>query len=201
MLFRFTIQIIAVFALTVLSIGNVLSASLVVDQTGSTFVSGGYTGGNVVQSFTPSQNNIAGVDAHYYAFAGTANISVNLWDVGSWTGNAFAGAPLHTESISGVSACGSGDIMCTEFRWGDAPTAITPGELYYLQFITTGGAIGASVQNPYPDGQTLFGGGNLFGGAADLAFRTYFAPVPVPAAVWLFCSALALLGVQNLRKP
>jgi hypothetical protein len=43
------------------------AATLIVDQVGSLVVAGGYTGGNVVQSFTPSQDNIVGLDAHYYA--------------------------------------------------------------------------------------------------------------------------------------
>ena len=46
------------------------AATLFVDQAGSTFVNGGYTGGNVVQSFTLAASNVAGVDAHYYAFSG-----------------------------------------------------------------------------------------------------------------------------------
>lgn len=199
MYFRFIKRFIGIFVLPALWVSNVFSATLIIDQTGSTFVSGGYTG-TVVQSFTPAQNNIAGLDAHYYAFGGTTNVSVNIWDFGSWTGSAFTGSPLHTEVLTGVSACASGDVMCTEFRWADAPTTIVPGELYYMEFITSGGALGASVSNPYPGGQTVAGGGNLFSGAADLAFRTYFAPVPLPAALWLFCSALALVGGFHLRK-
>ena len=61
MSFRFIIRIIGLFVLPALWAGSVFSATLIVDQTGSTLVSGGYTG-TVVQSFTPAQNNIAGLD-------------------------------------------------------------------------------------------------------------------------------------------
>jgi hypothetical protein len=92
--------------------------------------------------------------------------------------------------------------MCTEFRWESTPISIVSGQLYYLQFIFdefNSGAIGAGVTNPYSGGQTLAGGGNLFNGNADLAFRTYYAPVP--AAVWLFGSCLlGLVGMARRKR-
>ena len=184
-----------------------IASAAVIDQTGATFRNAGYTGGVAVQSFTPTQDNIVGVDIDYYNFTGTSDISISLWDIGSWTGSGFTGSALYTQILTGVTACASGDLACHEFRWESTPISLVPEQVYYLQFLHTGGAIGgsrtgtATPEGEYSRGALLFGGGNL--AQADAAFRTYSASaaVPIPAAVWLFGSGLiGLVGIARRKK-
>ena len=76
-----------------------------------------------------------------------------------------------------------------------------PDTTCFLQFITGSLNIGVLVSNTadaYSRGNIIQGGGNLNSLYRDAVFTTYydtdFAAVPIPAAAWLFGSALGVLG-------
>ena len=171
-------------------IGGASATTLTVDQVGAPFRNGGYTGGQVFQSFTPTASNIAGIDVDFYIFLGPKDLTVRLWDTAALTGN------LLLDLTNEVAApCGSNDLACQEFRF--SPIAINPNEVLFMEFAWTGsGAIGAArttTQN-YPGGEIfcLQNCGNTADG--DVAFVTYSSVVPVPGALWLLVSALGGLG-------
>ena len=170
-------------------------AAIVTDQ-----ISDGSSGGGldtpVVQTFTPSQNNIAGVDSAFSSLGGgpaTGNVTLTLW-----VDPLRIGVPLIQQTLTGVARNAP-----IEFRW--SPFAIIPNDTYYLEFTDTG-TLGMAVliNDPYAGGAVIEGGGNLFNGAADLVFKTYYDDqfaVPVPPALWLFGSGLlGLVGMARRKK-
>ncbi|MGB1142704.1 MAG: VPLPA-CTERM sorting domain-containing protein [Halioglobus sp.] len=185
-------------------------ATLVVDQQGflpTTQRSGGVTGTGV-QTFVPTQSNLAGVDIYLFSVAQflfdgsggidfTADVTLNVY---------AASGPedfQYDENGAIVSSALLLDTQGTqegwaEFRWN--PVAVTPATFYALEFTTDNGAFAASSDNPYGAGQRLEPG--LGRDYFDLQFITYydegFAVVPVPAAAWLFGSAV--LGLAALRR-
>jgi len=167
-------------------------AALVADQVGASTYNGGY-GDPVVQSFTPSVDNIAGVDI-FISGTGvlTETVSVFLYSDLALTNL------LATDTIIDHPR-----ITMAEFRW-DA-VAIVPETDYYFEIFTGDLAVAALVSNstdPYDRGDILQAGGNTSFLYKDAVFTTYsdseFSPVPVPAAVWLFGSAL--IGLAGFRK-
>ena len=179
-------------------------AEIIADQIGATFRNGGYTGGSVVQSFTPTANNIVGIDADY-TFQGQKDITLTLHAPGSWTGTGFsAGSDLISTSLENISSCGSSSVGCLEFRWTETPIAINPGETYYFELNFDGGAIGAARTGdplgPYAGGEVLcpVACGNTNSG--DLIFTTYTSAVPIPPAVYLFGTATLLFAKRTTRR-
>ena len=169
-------------------------ASILTDQASIGSIQGGYSG-VVVQTFTPTQDNIAGVDA-FLTGTGSfdANVTLNLWS------ELRVDSPVFSMTLNDVPR---GTLM--EFRW-DA-VEINPANIYYLEFSNSGFlAMGALIPGPYSDGAVIEGGGNLFNGGADLYFSTYYddtfvSSVPVPAAAWLFGSGLlGLVGVARRKN-
>ena len=177
-----------VVGLVMLLSSGASAASLAVDQVGSSFHNGGY-GTPVVQTFTPSEDNIAGVDVLISGTSAfTANVSVSLFADEALTNllaaDAIADHPRNTTA---------------EFRW--TPITVVPETLYYFEFVTDALGIAAGISNttdPYDRGNIIQGGGNLFFDFEDAVFSTYydtaFSVVPIPATIWLAASALALIG-------
>ena len=175
--------------------GSANAASLAVDQIGSSFNNGGY-GTPVVQTFTPSENNIAGVDVLISGTSAfTANVSVSL----------FADAAL-TDLLAEDAIADHPRNTTATFRW--MPVAVVPETLYYFEFVTDALGIAAGISNttdPYDRGNIIQGGGNLFFNFEDAVFSTYydteFSVVPIPPAIWLFLSAFALIGQRRKFRP
>lgn len=175
---------------------NVSAVTLSVDQVGAPFRNGGWTGGQVYQSFTPTHTNIAGIDVDFYAFAGTNDLTLRLWGTVVGTGTL-----LLDITAEDIVACGSNELACQEFRF--APITIIPNEMLFIELVWTGsGAIGGArtTNQNYAGGQLScpINCGNTLDG--DVAFVTYSSVVPVPAAAWLFGSALMGLGWLRRRK-
>lgn len=177
-----------VLGLAMLLSSGANAASLVVDQIGSSFSNGGY-GTPVVQTFTPSENNIAGVDVLISGTSAlTANVSVSLYS-----------DEALTDLLAVDSIADHPRSTIAEFRW--TPIAVVPETIYYFEFVAGVLSIAAGISNttdPYDRGNIIQGGGNLFFNFEDAVFSTYydteFSVVPIPAALWLFASAFALLG-------
>lgn len=191
---RFVLAILRLTTISIFGIGNANSATLTVDQVGANFHSGGY-GGPVVQTFMPGQDNIAGVDVLISGTAAvTATVSVSLYSDLALT-NLLA-ADTIVDHLRSTDAA---------FRW-DA-VAVVPDRTYYFEFTTGLLAIGAGISNttdPYDRGNIIQGGGNLGFLYEDAVFSTYydadFSPVPVPAAAWLFGSAVGFLGWTRRKE-
>jgi len=197
---KILIHFFSILLTSIILSSNVSAASLVLDQTGAPYRSGGYTGGLVFQSFTPTQNNIAGLDVDFYNFQGTKDLTLKI---GTSLGSSGVNSTLLTMTQS-VSSCGHlfSDLACVEFRF--SPIGITPNQLLFMEFSwdgtgLNGGAIGAARGDKYSGGQVSCSScGNTQGG--DVAFRTYssVSAVPTPSAAILF--APALIGLMGLRK-
>jgi hypothetical protein len=184
---------------------NANAAILTIDQQHTPFRNGGYTGGKVAQSFIPTLDNISGVDVDFYAFAGTRDLTLRLWstyNTGTFNG---IGTPLVELLAEDLTACGPSDFACQEFRF--SAITIVPDTTLYIELLwdtsdTGSGAIGATrtTADNYLDGQVLCTGcGNTADG--DILFSSYgVSAVPLPAAAWLFGSALLGLGAVKRRK-
>jgi hypothetical protein len=158
----------------------------------------------VIQSFTPQASNIAGLDIDLYAYAGSQDVTVNLYGPGAWTGSVLSGAPIFSSTVQDVAACSSGDLACIEFRFATA-VGLSTGALHYVEVVwdaaTFGGAVGARRSSEpavnYPGGQVLCAQpcGHTSGG--DILLRTY-AIVPEPNTALLV--GFGLLALAS-RKP
>lgn len=190
-------------------------AALLVDQqgfVGDVGVSGGWTQ-IVRQSFQPGAENLAGVDVYLYEVARwidggpdidtTATVSFSLFTA---TGPEDFGYTANASLASGEFFL---DTQGTRRGWAEfrfAPLVVTPDTYYVLQFVADNGIFGVTTNSGYVRGQVLEPG--LERDYFDLHFVTYtddaFVPaVPVPAAVWLFGSAMAglLAFRRNGAKP
>ncbi len=176
---------------------NTNAAVVTIDQQHTPFKNGGYTGGSVAQSFIPTLDNISGVDVDFYNFSGTRDLTLRLWST------LGTGTPLVEILAEDLTACGPSDLACQEFRF--STVSIAPESTLYIELLwdsNDGGAIGATrttTQN-YLDGEVLCTGcGNTADG--DILFRTYgVSAVPIPAAAWLFGSAILGLGALKRKK-
>ena len=179
------------------------NATLLTDQQGATGANGGF-GGEIVQSFTPAQNNIAGVDV---LISGTAALDANvtleifttMTPIGGFAGIDLTGL-LVTQTLLAVPR-----NTTAQFRFG--PIGVTPEQLLYMRFQTGLLGVGAFVPGPYSRGDII----TLSNGAdsgADAIFTTYYddtytGEVPVPATALLMApvlGAIALLGRRMRRR-
>ena len=184
------------------------SSALMLDQEATYSVSGGF-GGTIAQSFTPSVDNMAGIDAYLYSVASwidggpeinyTANISINLYEASGPEDYSYSSNDV-LATASFFLDTGTSRTGWAELRW-DA-VELTPESYYIMELTTDNGVFGVGT-NTYDRGQILEGG-SLQRDYFDLNFKTYydesFVPttVPVPAAVWLFGSGL--LGLIGLAR-
>lgn len=147
-------------ALAALSASASVMADLVVDQTQNNpygLLVGGGISGPAMQAFTPTYNNVAGVDL---MLSGTgalvASASVQLERV-VFRGDSVlvqnADKSLTTEHygyVAEVTVLARSELSglprsdyataLAQFRWN--PVAVTPGETYYLRFNSTGLGLG-----------------------------------------------------------
>jgi hypothetical protein len=171
---------------------SVAQGATVIDQESSGSIGGGYSG-IVVQTFTPDADNLAGVDVWLH---GTGALTADV------TASIYSDAALTDLLVSQtVEDIDRNNLVA--LRW-DA-FEVNTGDLYYLH-LTNDCCLtfGAIFPGGYGGGAVIEGGGNLFNGGVDLFFTTYtdteFPPVPLPAAAWLFGSALLGLGVMKRSK-
>ncbi len=131
------------------------------------------TGQPLGQEFTPTVNNLIGVDIWLVQIgAGTRDITVTIWQGSIDTGTSLGSSTRTiTSDLSGLAGI-------TDFHFDFNPTiSLIPGQLYTMQVEdpdTTGFIFGLSPiggTNPYPGGDAItFGTPTTF----DFAFRTYF---------------------------
>ena len=139
-------------AVTALVLAFNANSALISDQEAVYGVSGGW--GSVVQSFTPTANNIAGVDAYLYSVSSfidggpainyTANISINLYEANgpedyTYTSNAVL-ATANFFLDTGTSSTG-----WAELRW-DA-VELTPETFYVMALTTDNGVFGTGINS------------------------------------------------------
>jgi len=118
------------------------------------------------QEFTPTVNNLVGVDILLFGFFAegqTENITVRIWEES--IGTKFLGEATQTVS-------GGREFITVHYDF-DEPIPLTPGIIHVIQVEGTGFFwLGDFGNNPYPDGAAyLFGMPNP---QYDLMFRTYF---------------------------
>ncbi len=136
-------------------------SGLVADQVSAGSISGGYSG-TVVQTFTPEADDLAGLDVY---LSGTAAFFSDV-RLKVWAGPLRSGAPLVDVAVSDAPA-----RSVVEFRF--PPVSVNPGETYYLELFQNNLTWGAIIPGAYGGGAVIEGGGNLFGGGADVQFVTY----------------------------
>lgn len=178
-----TAILISIFALS-----SGANAALIVDQVSNDGVSGGI-GGDLIQSFTPAADNLAGVDIFVSGSSAlVSDVSVFVYSDALLT-NLIASDTI-SDHPRGTSA---------QLRW-DA-VSVVPEQLYYFDFDVPDLLLGTSFQNSYTRGEII---NSPSPNAKDFFFTTYsdseFSAVPIPAAAWLFGSALLGLGMVKRRK-
>jgi len=198
---NFVRTLFSVLLTTLILSSNANAATLVIDQTGAPHRSGGYTGGLVYQSFTPSQSNLAGIDVDFYYFAGSLDLRLRVGTGIESTIITNGLSSVLLDMTKSVSSCGHAvsDVACHEFRF--TPFTITPNQQLFLELSwdkSGGGAIGAARGDYYKGGKVLCTScGNTSGG--DVAFVSYaISSVPSPASALLL--APALIGFVGLRR-
>ena len=141
-------------------------------------------GNPLAQSFQQSASNIVGAGVFIYSSPVAGDLTVSLWDALPTDG----GNMLATGTTGAYS--GWVDVFWSE-------VAVTPGETLFLVIESTISSMTIAGSGPfdsYSNGHGFYGSGFNAFDYEDYTFRTFANPVPVPAAVWLFASALAGLG-------
>lgn len=188
-------MLILVLCVALVVAGNA-DASLVVDQhqdLGSGFLSMGYAA-PLGQEFVPDVSNLAAVELYISVSGGGVGPSVTV--------------NVREDTITGTIV-GTGSIASAITGWNlidlNADAWLTVGDLYVLEFISSGSNGITRQRDNYADGRYLFKGSPNTTGY-DLQFRTYYdneaqAPVPIPGAVWLLGSGLlGLIGVRRANR-
>ncbi|MDH3265999.1 MAG: hypothetical protein OEM25_03445, partial [Gammaproteobacteria bacterium] len=153
--------------------GGVLSvpplANILLDQQAAGASNDVYTG-IVVQSFTPTQDNIAGIDVRVAANAdgvdGVEDIYFNIW-----ADALRVGEPLLSQKIDDVDINGDPDRpIIVRFE----PVAVQPGNPIYFEFRQKQAALVATSAGPLGGAGVLEGNGDPQPGTADLVFDVYY---------------------------
>jgi hypothetical protein len=202
-----------------LCIQTIAKAGLVRDQGFDQFVVPGAFTNRMIQSFTPTADNVAGVDFMILG-NGVANVSARLVTIDYsqqllvGPGPAFIVIPYFTElaawSTENLPNNPNGSERLIEARW--APVAVTPGATYYLELQSSGPVI-ANQFGAYEGGGVVFplgmahlvplppGDLPAVSSTYDLAFRTY-ASVPDPNLTDPFTAwAVAYFNAIQLANP
>jgi hypothetical protein len=172
---------------------SIAHASTVIDTTaGPTYTNNGWYGSG--QSLTVGNTDTNFDSFSFYADAASNGKTFDFLVSNSWSG----GSTLFSSSV--VVTTGLNTVMINQ--------AMTAGSLIYA-LIDYNGFSGSTVHftnNLYSGGNSAFGpvGSQTQYGSYDLKFNASFSSpsaVPVPAAVWLFGSALTgLVGIGKRKK-
>jgi hypothetical protein len=148
----------------------------------------------LAQSFIQSENNIVGAGIFIYDPIPTSvggRIDIELWDKLP----SSSGANKLRSGMTDAHAGSWADVL-----WVEGVYFVSPNTTLFL--VLTGEnknmSIAGSIRNKYLQGQGYVSGVLTNN---DYTFRTFYtAVVPVPAAVWLFGTALiGLVGYSNKR--
>ena len=142
------------------------TANLLFDQQSAGTNQGGY-GGIVVQSFTPSQDNIAGIDVRIDAGGeGIEDIILNIW-----SGEPRTGQLLLTHRIDDVDRNGDpGTAIPIRFE----PVAVQPGQPVYFEFRKDQAALVTTGADTLANGAVIEIEGSGANGQTDLLFDVYY---------------------------
>lgn len=171
----------------------------------------------LAQSFTVGLSGVLdSVSLNVLKLAGTTgDLTVEIRSVTGGTPDPFSGSALASATISNgdIDVFGAQPYAFSNIHvdFSSANIAVTSGDILAFALLSPFGE-GFGVQTDYLG---AYAGGNRFsqigdGTAwfnntpnADLTFSTYVdvSPVPVPAAVWLFGTALlGLIGISKRRS-
>jgi hypothetical protein len=174
------------------------NAAYIIDQSNEQLSYGGFCFINSFnscgQSFVPSNGNLDGASIFI------ATNSIGVGDVNMSVYDNYIGSP------SGFIAGATANNVTASDGWIDvfwSSVNVSVGQTYYLVLSSpqdTNLLTGASHLNQYSDGSIIHQG-NQNWPLSDLNFKTYASPVPLPAAAWLFISAIAgLAGAKRLSR-
>ncbi len=123
-------------------------------------------GGNVIQSFVATQNNIAGVDVVVVADSANSqdDIILNIWQ------NTARGELLHHQTLRNVKIDQQLDTTLS-FRF-DA-IALQMGQTYYLEIRQRVSKLASTGIDSYLQGEVLEAEGTVAPGQSDLIFTLY----------------------------
>lgn len=204
-----TMRLLRGLGLAIVASHMSLNASILIDQVspgGGSNDFGIEPAGRNGQSFTPSQNNLAGFGLTLKGAAGTAPLTIQIWDR-LWTA---PGANLLVEQTANASTTGGGFLM-NDIFW--TPVAVTPGQRYFARFFATNNTFitGGFIFNPYAGGTHITNNNPGFetgNSATDITFRTFYdsdfqtstSGVPEPSGAMLLAPGLIGLAVRRRTR-
>ena len=190
--------LVGALALSTVIIGTA-SATVLPDQQGATNHTAGL-GGEVIQSFTPAQDNIAGVDVSVSGTAAlvddvTLEIFTTLTPIGG--GGVSFGGLLVSQTLQDVPRS-----TTAQFRF--APVAVVPEQLLYMRLFFPKLSIATNFPNDAYSRGTLIDPATGNDLNYDSLFVTYYddafsSTVPVPASAVLMAPVFGVLLMARNR--